>query len=65
MDTPLEGQVAIVTGAGSGIGAAVAVALAEAGATVVINHPNMPKPAEDVAAQIKAKGATRSPSAPM
>jgi len=56
VDTPLEGQVAIVTGAGSGIGAAVAVALAEAGATVVINHPNMPKPAEEVAAQIKAKG---------
>jgi glucose 1-dehydrogenase len=23
---------------------------------VVINHPNMPKPAEEVAAQIKAKG---------
>jgi glucose 1-dehydrogenase len=56
VDTPLAGQVAIVTGAGSGIGAAVAVALAEAGATVVINHPNMPKPAEEVVAQIKAKG---------
>jgi glucose 1-dehydrogenase len=56
VDTPLKGQVAIVTGAGSGIGAAVAVALAEAGATVVINHPNMPKPAEEVAAQIKATG---------
>jgi len=39
MDTQLEGQIAIITGASSGIGAGVAIALAGAGATVVINHP--------------------------
>jgi glucose 1-dehydrogenase len=49
MDTRLKGQVAIVTGGGSGIGAAVAVGLAAAGATVVVNHPHMPAPAEEVA----------------
>jgi glucose 1-dehydrogenase len=36
----LEGQRAIVTGAGSGIGAAIARALASAGATVIVNYPN-------------------------
>jgi glucose 1-dehydrogenase len=56
MNTILKGQVAVVTGAGSGIGAAVAVALAEAGATVVVNHPNVPAPAEAVVAQIKSSG---------
>ena len=33
---PLEGQVAVVTGASSGIGAAVAKSLAEAGAKVAM-----------------------------
>jgi glucose 1-dehydrogenase len=56
MNTILKGQVAVVTGAGSGIGAAVAVALADAGATVVVNHPNVPAPAEAVVAQIKSSG---------
>jgi glucose 1-dehydrogenase len=56
MNTTLKGQVAIVTGAGSGIGAAVATSLADAGATVVINHPNEPQPAEEVVAQIRGKG---------
>ena len=56
MNTILKGQVAVVTGAGSGIGAAVAVALAEAGATVVVNHPNVPAPAEAIVAQIKSSG---------
>ena len=36
MDLPLEGQVAIVTGASSGIGAAVAIHLARAGARVAM-----------------------------
>ncbi|MFN8291054.1 MAG: SDR family oxidoreductase [Chitinophagaceae bacterium] len=35
----LEGQVAIVTGAGSGIGAGCAKELAKAGAAVVVNYP--------------------------
>lgn len=52
----LSGQVAIVTGAGSGIGAAVATALASAGATVVVNHPNIPGPAEQVVAGIRSNG---------
>jgi glucose 1-dehydrogenase len=56
MNTILKGQVAVVTGAGSGIGAAVAVALAGAGATVVVNHPNVPAPAEAIVAQIKSSG---------
>lgn len=37
-DRPLEGRVALVTGAATGIGAATAVALAAAGACVVANH---------------------------
>ncbi len=56
MDTTLNGQIALVTGAGSGIGAAVAVALAEAGATVVINHPHVPQPAEQIVSQIESAG---------
>ena len=56
MNTLLKGQVAVVTGAGSGIGAAVAVALADAGATVVVNHPNVPAPAEEIVGKIKSSG---------
>ena len=56
MNSRLEGQVAIVTGAGSGIGAAVAIALAQEGATVAVNHPNFPGPANEIVQQIKAVG---------
>ncbi len=34
---PLEGKVAVVTGAGAGLGRAEALALARAGACVVVN----------------------------
>ena len=37
MTGPLDGRVAVVTGAGSGIGRGSALALAQAGARVVIN----------------------------
>ena len=56
MNPTLSGQVAIVTGAGSGIGAAVAISLGKAGATVVINHPHSPKPAEEVVQAIRDTG---------
>jgi glucose 1-dehydrogenase len=56
MKSPLDGQVAIVTGAGSGIGAAVAIGLAGAGATVVINHPHAPAPADKIVAEIVRNG---------
>jgi glucose 1-dehydrogenase len=58
MNSLLKGQIAVVTGAGSGIGAAVAIALADAGATVVVNHPNVPAPAEEIVGKIKSNGGT-------
>ena len=56
MNTLLKGQVAVVTGAGSGIGAAVAMALADAGATVIVNHPHVEAPADEIVRQIKSNG---------
>ena len=51
----VDGQVAVVTGAGRGIGAATAVALAEAGADVVISARTGSELA-DVAKQVEAAG---------
>jgi 7-alpha-hydroxysteroid dehydrogenase len=51
----VDGQVAVVTGAGRGIGAASAVALAEAGADVLISARTEDQ-LKDVAAQIEALG---------
>jgi 7-alpha-hydroxysteroid dehydrogenase len=51
----IEGQVAIVTGAGRGLGAATAVALAEAGADVVISARTTEQ-LDQVAEQVRAAG---------
>jgi 7-alpha-hydroxysteroid dehydrogenase len=51
----VDGQVAVVTGAGRGIGAASAIALAEAGADVVISARTEDQ-LQEVAAQIEALG---------
>jgi len=51
----LDGQVAVITGAGRGIGAATAVALAEAGADVVLSARTKEQ-LDAVAAQVEATG---------
>lgn len=51
----LDGQVAVVTGAGRGLGAAIAVAFAEVGADVVISSRTESE-LESVAGQIEAAG---------
>ncbi len=51
----LDGQVALVTGAGRGIGAATAIAYAEAGADVVVGARSRDQ-IEATAAQIRARG---------
>jgi glucose 1-dehydrogenase len=52
----LQGQRAIVTGAGSGIGKAIALALGQAGADVVVNYVVGVDGAEELAAEIRASG---------
>jgi NAD(P)-dependent dehydrogenase (short-subunit alcohol dehydrogenase family) len=52
---PLQGRVAIVTGAGQGMGRAVARALAQRGATVVVNDVR-PESAEATAAELRSFG---------
>jgi NADP-dependent 3-hydroxy acid dehydrogenase YdfG len=54
---PLEGTVALVTGASSGIGAATAVALADQGAAVALAARRRDQ-LEDLAASIRSQGGT-------
>lgn len=53
---PLNGQIALVTGADSGIGKAVAIAMAQAGTNVIINHVDAHKVAQRTVDEIKANG---------
>lgn len=56
LDRPLDGRVALVTGASRGIGRGIALALGAAGARVVVNYRRDAAAAAAVAEQIRASG---------
>lgn len=55
-ERPLEGRVALVTGASGGIGRAVALELAAAGVDLALTYANSPDPAHAVADEVRAQG---------
>ncbi|HWZ86834.1 MAG TPA: SDR family oxidoreductase [Thermoanaerobaculia bacterium] len=60
---PLDGRVALVTGAGVRVGRAIALALAGAGADVVVHYRGSAGAAEDVCAAIRSLGRRAAPLA--
>lgn len=55
-DSPLGGQIGVVTGASGGIGRAIALALAQGGANVVVHGFRRQRAAEATAEEIRALG---------
>jgi 3-oxoacyl-[acyl-carrier protein] reductase len=57
-ESSIDGRVALVTGGSRGLGRGIALRLSRAGATVVISYRKDTKAAEEVVADIRAKGGT-------
>ena len=55
-DNPLQGQVALVTGAGKRIGREIALTLGRAGASVIVHYNQSKAEAEEVAGEIRGMG---------
>ncbi len=56
MNRPLEGKIALVTGASRGIGRGIATVLAEHGATVIVNYRRNAEAAESLCAELRRHG---------